>query len=788
MDRAHLSVRRLALFGGACCSAVAWGAAPGEGLASAGPIHPAAAAVGGFSVKGSASARDGDAEPVIVPVLRMSTTFGAKPPKSRAFARPPPSPLSLLLDPLLRLSRPRTPEQIERAARGKPTLPAGRAEEPRESILGNTGSSRSGNDGDPDEPAPPVAFDPSPAMAGGLPSRTNVQKQVEAELPALGDNIWRIAPVRYMGSSTSSVNSLSYADQSKSLGISNALNLSASSYVVAPYIAQWTGSLGYTSAQATNTPSSGPVTRSNTGNLTYSAYANVLPNSRFASAFNISQGFSQSRSGEFSQPSRTTSFGARQQYQTEDGADNYTASFNRTSSSSVSSGTNDANSIVNTSAVSMLSGRYMTRRKFDYEHLLEGDHTLVADMGLTSELGNFSADQSRRVSGNVTHNWAVHEDLQLNSTVTFARGQMTSTQGTLQNSSNSTVFLGSTGFSWRPIEDVPFTLNGIGGFSATQISNGGQLLNRQQSINGSVAGTYRFSPNLSASGNASLAATTSESQRILSNMVGGFVSYTGDPLGFSGFNYGWNVNGNASLSANSVAGSAYSTGIAASHSLSRAILFSGANHLNLNANQNLSLTQGREGAGTALSNSLGASWSARYDEHLSGTLSANLADSISRTVLSSNHARSATLNGIGQYQISSRAGISAQTAFNWSQNANRDSGPQSINGISTDPSAPQVTGSFTLNYAHRSPFSIPRLSYNANLIKISSFSNQRLDVFSQSQGSSQESLSLQHLLDYRLGKLLFRLNFTTISQGGTKSASMFGSIQRDIDGVFSGIW
>lgn len=658
-------------------------------------------------------------------------------------------------------------------------------------IRRTTGGAEDSGEG-PDQPETPVPFDPTPvaaisrrAVGSGGKSSDVAEAKGTAELPDLSGETWALAPIRWSGNTVSGLNTFTSGDGPKSVTVLNTLNLQANSFVIAPYIAQWSGSFGLNSTDTKFTSATGPAITSESTGINYGASVNVFPISRFPLSVNVGHGTTQARTAEDTLPTTNTVIGIRQQYRTEDGRDNYTASYNR---NSVSSGSSNGSTVgSNTSLVSSLQGGYSTNREFEYGHLLEGNHSLNANFGTSAASADYSGQKSQLFNANVNHGWVVHEDLSFSNMLTLAKNRIEMLQGNALTHSDSSVLLGTTGFTWRPFEEMPLTLNGGGNFSQTQSTAGNQKVDLQN-LGGYVSGSYRFSNNLSASGNLSIASTASSDSKSITNSQNVSVSYSGDPLKFGTYTYGWGLGGGLSRSASSIGGGSVGNSMSASHNLGRTIIVSEANVLNLNASQNLSLTKTQQGATSSLANILGAAWRASYGEQLTANLSANVADTTTTGATGNNRFRSASLQGSGLYQFSSRAALTLNTGLIWSQSVTGNAPDQSLNGFIVDTAAPQTTGTFSLGYSHRSPFSIPNLNYNANLIRVSSFSGRSLAGADPLFGQSQESTSLQSLLDYRLGRLSFRLNLATIQQGGRKSASLFGSVSRDFDGFFDGRW
>lgn len=635
---------------------------------------------------------------------------------------------------------------------------------------------------EPDQPEAPVPFDPAPAVAGArrVPVERlarGASKQADSELPDLSGETWEMAPIRWAGNTGTSGNFFSSDDGARSLSIGNTLSVQANSFIGAPYIAQWSGLLGVNSTSSSFSQSIGDTQKSESSGLNFGGSINVFPVSRFPFSATFNRGTSESRAGENSAPTTQTSLGLRQQYRTETG-DSYSASYNRGSFVSGAAAT------VN----SALNGSFSARRVFDGDHYLEGDHNLNASLAFSPSSGDLGGQTSRLLNAAVSHNWTVHEDLSFANSLTLASTQRNQFVGDTLARSDSRVFLAATNVSWRPLEDLPLTLMGGGSFSQTQIAVADQIVS-QQTLGANVSTGYRFSNNLSASGNASVASTSSSVGSVTSGGAGLSASYTGDPLKWGDYMYGWNVGSGVSGYVASQGSNSFGLNASASHSLTRSVVIDPAQALNLNAGQTLSYNHTQTGPAMAVSHSLGAAWRAAYGEALTVSLSSNVSDNISTGQSGNNHYRNMSLVGTGQYQVSSRAALSVNANLNWSENlVGATAQPQTVNGLIGNDTQSQVSGSFGFGYAHSNPFSIRNLNYSASALWINSQSSNRLAGADPLGSQAQQSVSLQQLLDYRVGRLTFRLNHAMISQAGRKSASIFGSVNRDFDGFFDGRW
>lgn len=657
-------------------------------------------------------------------------------------------------------------------------------------------------DDQPDQPEAPIPFDPMP-IAGAPRRPAAVERPAtsplfgkagESELPDLSET-WAIAPIRWSGDTNTSL--VAFTGQgSNNLSNSNNVNLRANSFIATPYIALWSGLFGYAATGTQFTSANSPKIKTKSDMLNFGGTVDVFPVSRFpfSASINRSSSAARANSGGDSDVTTNTVVSARQTYRTEDGRDNYTGGFSR----SLTGKGND------TSSVLSLQGGFSTAREFEYEHLLEGNHTFNVNAGMTTASADLSGQKSRLVNSTVSHAWKVHDDLSIANTLGASLNQMDLVQGNNLSSSDSRLFYGSTGVSWRPFEDIPLTLAGGGNFSLSQARAVGAE-NSLRNISGFMSGTYRFNKNLSFAGNASLAATSTDSLSSMTSNLGASTSYAGDPIQFEYFNYGWGFGGGINNSTSTRGGNSFTASASASHSLNRSFTITEDNILNLTANQSISQSSGRNvgqpnsgtaaiansnsNSSTSLSTAFGAAWRAAYGTRLTGDVSANVADNMSTGIGGASHYQTMSLVGNGVYQLSSRATISADANLTWTGSNSANTGnSQALNGIIVNNNASQLSGGFGLSYGHRNPFSIQSLGYNARLMVVNSQLNQRLVGDTSQLAVNNASTSLQQSLDYRYGRLVFRLNSTFFDQGGKKNASLFGSVTREFDGFFDGRW
>jgi hypothetical protein len=661
----------------------------------------------------------------------------------------------------------------------------------------SAGSARRDDDA-PDQPSAPVPFDPTPA---GVPSRRPAPgadrpasapgKTVESGLPDLSGETWVMAPIRWMGHTSTSGNFFNDATGSQSTSIANSLQLQASSFIAAPYIAQWTGMFGLNSMSNKLNSSLAPSTKSEAGSYSIGGNIILLPVSSFPFSANFSRSASESKAAGEKVPSTSTNIGLRQQYRGNGGRDNYTGTYNRTS---LVSGQNNGQS-------SSMQGSYSTRRTFAEDHLLEGEHSINVSLGYSPSGGDGLGQKSRLLNANVSHGWTVHEDLSLSNLVTLSSNRNDVFQGADLTSNESTAFLASSNFTWRPIEDLPMTLTGGASLVQTQTQSqttaqaaipvpaaAGSNQTSQQSMNAYISSGYSFSKNLSVSGSGSLSTTSSAGSRFNSASVGANASYLGDPMSFGAYNYNWGLGGGINSFIASVGGSSVGTSATANHGLVRTVVLDERQSINLNAGQSAGFSQAAGSTSFSLSNTVGASWRASYGDALTANLGGNGGHSISTAQTGNNQSLTASLQGGAAYQVSSRAALTVNANLNWSQSGTgtAQAQPQVLNQLVVDDRQTQLNGSVSLGYNHSSPFSIRNLNYSANVLWVASQSGQRLATPGAPASQTQQTASFQNMLDYRVGRLSFRLSAAVIAQGESQSFSLFGSVGREFDGFLTG--
>lgn len=737
-------------------------------------------------VGGSASGNSTD----VLPELRMSLHLdqvGKPIPFGRQATRDaPPAEITwapLRLTPLLGLR----PDGIATATPGATSSRAGT--EPAgavgvRTVAGDQVSARSGISDDEGLPQPsaPVPFDPAPSGAVSRRSPPTPAGpatgpgQPGAGLPDLSAESWTMAPIRWQGNSTSS-GTVFNDEGSSNIGINNSLALTFNSFIVAPYIATWAGNVGLNSSSNRSIPEVGPTTKGESSGHNLGGNISVFPVSSFPFTAYFGYAKSEFTSGDFRKvPNTSSAFGFEQQYRTEDGRDRYSARYDR---SSLISGSNEGSS-------STMQGSFSTRRVFPYEHFLEGEHSFNANLVYSPASTDVSGQGGQLLNASFTHGWRVHEDLSISNLLSVVDNQLKQFQGNTLTTNDSTLLLGASTFNWRPDEDWPLDVSGGASFGYTQSQTAvGAGQTSQNYFAASLSANYRYSNQLSLSAGTSVATTASDSGRINVANANAGAYYTGVPIQFDAYTYGWSAGGGVNANVSSTGGNTVGANASLSHNLVRNIVIDERQGATLSAGQSLSYNVLPDASAVSLSNSIGAGWRASYSDALSASLGASAGFT---TGTDSSQSLTASLIGNGHYLISSRQSLSLNCNVNWTQIRSSDTQPQVLNETVIDNNQTQVTGILSVGYAHTSPFSIRNLSYTADLLWVGSQSSQRLVGAGTVSSGYGTSVSLQQMLRYRVGRLSFNLSASVIDSGGRMSNSVFGSVTRDFDGFFDGRW
>jgi hypothetical protein len=90
-----------------------------------------------------------------------------------------------------------------------------------------------------------------------------------------------------------------------------------------------------------------------------------------------------------------------------------------------------------------------------------------------------------------------------------------------------------------------------------------------------------------------------------------------------------------------------------------------------------------------------------------------------------------------------------------------------------------MSGSGQISYSHRNFFDVMNLYYSASLQVNANQTNLRVVAGDPNALSWQTGMVMQQNLDYRIGRLNFRLTGSLASSNGKENASLFGMMSRE---------
>lgn len=588
-----------------------------------------------------------------------------------------------------------------------------------------------------------------------------------------------MAPIRWTGNTGTSGTTFSGGDGVTSMGLTNSLSVAANSFIVAPWLGQWSAGFGRNTGTGITTGVGSKVKNESSSNV-ITGGVNLVPTSDFPFSAQFTHNTSEARGGQSTATGSATGIGLTQKYRTNNGRDNYSARYNR----SIMRSGQDRN------VSSSMGGDFTTRREFDYDHFLEGSHLLSASVNFVPQTATTSGGGERQLGGDVTHDWKVHEDLSINTRLSMRNSQLELLQGNALLRNDSTFLLGTSSFAWRPFEEEPLSLTGGASVSNIQTETGVGTPLTQQAMSANVAGTYTFNKNLTAGAGLSGSTSSSGTARFNNLNASANVGYTGDTQQLGSFSYGWTLGGGLNGSVANPGTTALGASANGSHTLYRTIVIDPQQSVGLNASQGLSVTTTQNlGTATSLSNSAGANWNASHGEAFTTGVAANVSHTATSGT-SSSQALATSLAGSTSYrhQFSARATATLTGTINWTRSAFDSVQSQTLNQIVIDGRQTQLNGNVIAAYNHIAPFSVPNMFYNATLFWNFNQSGAGIAGASPQAGKLNTSTTLQQSLRYRVGRLSFSANGAVISSGGSTSYSLFGSVSREFDGFFDGRW
>ena len=577
---------------------------------------------------------------------------------------------------------------------------------------------------------------------------------------------WEIPPVRWGGSVGYSFQKSS-SDSGQSVVSHGAFaNLSASSYVYAPWLARVSGRLGMTRSTTDSQGSQGFGGNQSNGNssIVGGAEVNMFSSTRFPFRAYFDRSDTRTSGNIVDNDYVSNRFGFTQNFRTADGSQGGNVMFDRNATRSAN-GERDQ--------VSALSGAYSLQRGI-VQNNINGRFSL-------GERSN-SGERARLIGINSSHVANVSDTLNLGGTVNYSDTDIRSANGLGSVTGSRGRYLQIYGYgSWLPdfedLDDLPLTLTGGVRYAAQDTQFGDEAF-RAQSLGLNAGALYRYNSNLSLSANAAinrLVQSQGESQLLVQSGLG--LNYVGKPLNFGNFSYNWN-SGLGINWQSAVADTPSSSTLSGqfSHSLARNLtIFSGRN-LSLTANQSVNLSNSQQlGDARSVNHTLSANMALAGGERFSGSLSAMLSDVRTTGVVEQEY-RLLNLGFNGQGQLSRLSNLNVNLTFNWA-----DQAYQTIGGVG-QPSK-QSNERMTLNgsaaYSHLRFAGVRGLRYNLTFVADTRLRDERL-LGNVNGDIDRARFSLTNRLEYSIGMLDLRLSLVNNDVGGKKNALLFFQVSRQL--------
>lgn len=576
---------------------------------------------------------------------------------------------------------------------------------------------------------------------------------------------WEIPPIRWGGS-------LGYSQQRSSTnsGYSSTshgmfANLSAASYIYAPWFARVSARLGITTSSSNSTnPDGGASDGNRSSNLVGGGEVNMFSSSRFPFRAYFDRTDSRASGILVSNDYVNNRFGMTQNFRSEDGASSGNLIFDRSAVNSLDGGRDE---------VTALSGGYSNQIGL-VQNSFNGRYSLGQRTG--------TGDRAQLIGMNSSHIANISDTLNLGATMNYTDNDISTSNGSAPLSSSRGRYLQVYTYgSWLPdfedVEDLPLTLNGGLRYTAQDTRSGSEAF-AAQSMGGNLSAIYRYSNNLSLSLNGAMNQLTQskgESQTL--TQLGSAINYVGKPLSFGNFSYNWNTGANANWQSGvGTTPSNSTTSGQVSHNLSRIFTVSPGQALSLNASQSINvINSAMVGVTQSLTNTMSANLGLNGAERFSGSINTMLSD-VSTAGYLEQHYQVLNVGFFGQGQLSQISSANLNLMFNWS-----DQNFKTVDsfGIPVNQNAQHMTLNGSASYNHMRFAGVRGLRYTLNFAADTRLRDERL--YGNVNGEIDRArFTLTNRLEYRIGLLDFRLSLVNNDVGGKKNALLFFQVSRQI--------
>ena len=648
----------------------------------------------------------------------------------------------------LRSSRELTPQLPGAAGIGQPERLPAPLPDPADVPVGEI-------DGEGAGAAPVAAVTPAPAAgSAAAPSKD--------EISMLG---WEIPPIRWGGQLGYAYQRSSTNTGSSSASHSTFANLSAASYLYAPWFARVSARLGITrSASDSSSTDFGGGQSNDNSNVVGGGEINMFSSSRFPFRAYFDRADTRASGTIVSNDYISNRFGFNQNFRSVDGTQGGNLMFDR---STVDSSNGDRDE------VSALSGSYSAQAGI-VQNNINGRYSL----GERTPTG----DRARLIGINSAHTANLSDTVNLGATVNYSDTDITTASGFGTTTNSRGRFLQLYGYgSWLPdfedLEDLPLTLTGGIRYSGQDSQFGGEAF-RAQSLGLNAGAFYRYNHNLTLSANGAVnRLTQSEGDSQLLTQLGTSANYAGDPLTFGKLSYNWNTGLNlnwqsavADSPANTMLGGQFS------HSLSRLYTVLGELPLSLAATQAVNVNNSQMvGSTQSLTHTLSANLGMSSGDRFSGSVNAMLSDVRTTGYLEQEY-RLLNLGFNGQGQLSQVSNANVNLMFSWS-----DQTYQTVDafGVPLDQNTERMTLNGSASYSHLRFAGVRGLRYYLVFNADTRLRDERL-LGNVNGDVDRARFALTNRLEYRIGLLDLRLSLVNNEVGGKKNALLFFQVSRQI--------
>lgn len=596
--------------------------------------------------------------------------------------------------------------------------------------------------------APLLALVPTLALnsESGASPTPSAMRRTAAMPSATAAEKWQLAPIRLWGDLAYDFRRTSLIGQSASTSHAAIANVSASTYIYEPWVAIVSARLGLS------------LSRLNDGELvggdrflTGDARLNIFPASRFPfEARYLRSDIGTDTDLGADQRARLTRYGVSQRYRNEEGSQQYSASFDRSTQDGASVGRDIQSAL-----------QFDASTRFRSVHDLQ----LMATWNQNRRIN--TAERNGYETLLARHAFRPNSTLSLENSVnlTHTDFRFGSAESDLR------IFQLSSIAFWRP-ESQPLTVNGsVRMFS---LDSGKDSIGTRV-VNASAGANYTFNRNLRALAGISLTDTNSSGghNRTGSGSLG--VNYQGNSIEWNKYRYDWFAGATGVSTSGDTERNGISLNAILGQSLSRGFIFGNGSALTFNAAQNVSVNTGAQveaskSGSKQLSHAGSVTWNTNEPEsgatsfiRLSATDSRYLDGQretfqlvnlqLTRT-LALGHDRALS----GNLTVQTTRRVSKRPGFENSGNEGR----------------PETSVSADLSYRHQNLFGVPRLLFFSQLQV-----NRQEVIQAFGTQSQRELLSWENRLDYQIGRLETRFLIRFSEFDGTKySLVMFRATRR----------